>query len=117
MNPASQASPFTQARMFYVFMLIPTIRADLSRGERLPHFHNGFPVPVGLIFEHAEELRPTDIADELAQSATLLYIFHLQCLNADDVVVFDDLGRYLMQEIGALVHNFLMDTSDLFFCF
>ena len=40
-------------------------------------------------------------------------MLHLQGLDADDVVVFDDLGRHLVQEVGALVGNLLVDAGDL----
>ncbi len=62
---------------------------------------------------HAEERRPTDIGDGFAELAVLLHVLHLQRLDADDVVVFDDLGRYLVQEVGTLVGDLLVDAGDL----
>jgi len=87
-------------------------RTQLARGEGLPDLHDGLSVPVGLILEHAKECRPADLGDRLAQLAVLPHVLHLQGLDADDVVVFDDLGRHLVQEVGASVGDLLMDAGD-----
>ncbi len=113
MDPATRACPFTQAKMFYVFVLMSATRAQLARSKGLANLHDGLPVPVCLVLQHAEELRPADVRDGLAQLAVLLHVLHLQGLDADDVVAFDDLGRYLVQEVGALVCNLLVDTGNL----
>ena len=113
MDAATRACPFTQAKMFHVFVLMSATGAQLTRGEGLSDFHDGLPVPFRLVSEHAEELRPTDIRDGLAQLAILLHVLHLQGLDPDDVVVFDDLDRYLVQEIGSLVRDLLVDAGDL----
>ena len=89
--------------------------AQLAGSKGLADLHDGLPAPVRLVFEHAEELRPTDLGDGLAQLAVLLHVLHLQSLDADDVVVFDDLGGYLVQEVGSLVGNLLVDAGDLSF--
>ncbi len=112
MNPATRAYPFTQAEMFHVLVLMSATRAQLARSKGLADLHDGLPVPVCLVFQHAEELRPTDIRDGLAPLAVLLHVLHLQGLDADDVVVFDDLGRYLVQEVSALVGDLLVNTGD-----
>ncbi len=88
-------------------------RTQLARGKGLPDLHDGLAVPAGLILEHAKERRPADLGDRLAQLAVLLHVLHLQGLDADDVVFFDDLGRHLVQEVGALVGNLLVDAGDL----
>ncbi len=59
------------------------------------------------------EFCPTDVGDGLAQLAILLQVLHLQRLDPDDVVVFDDLGRHLVQEVVALVGDLLVDARDL----
>ena len=87
-------------------------RAQLARSKGLADLHDDLPVPFCLVFQHTEELRPADVRDGLAQLAVLLHILHLQGLNPDDVVVLDDLGGYLVQEIGTLVGDFLVDTCD-----
>ena len=99
--------------MLHVFVLMSATRTDLARGEGLPDLHDGLAVPVRLILEHAEELRPIDLGDGLAQLTVLLHVLHLQGLDADDVVVFDDLGRHLVQEVIAFVGDPLMDAGDL----
>ncbi len=88
-------------------------RTQLARGEGLPDLHDGLPVPTGLVLEHAMELRPAHFGDRLAQLAVLLHVLHLQGLDADDVVVFDDFGRHLVQEVGASVGDLLVDAGDL----
>ncbi len=76
--------------MLHVSVSVAATRTELARGERLADLDDGFAVPVRLVCEHAEELRPTDIGDRFAELAVLLHVFHLQGLDADDVVVFDD---------------------------
>ncbi len=112
MESAVRACPFTQAKMFHVFVSMAATRTELARGEGLPDPHDGLPVPVGLILEHPMEFRPADLGDRLAQLAVLLHVLHLQGLDADDVVVFDDLCRHLVQEVGASVGDLLMDACD-----
>ncbi len=99
--------------MFHVFVLMAATRTELARGKGLPDLHDGLAVPVGFILEHAEELRPADLGDGLAQLAVLLHVLYLQGLDPDDVVVFDDLGRYLVQEVSPLVGDLFMDVGDL----
>ena len=113
MDPATRACPFSQAEMFHVLVLMTATRAELARSEGLADLHDGFPVPARLVFQHAEELRPADVRDGLAPLAVLLHVLHLQSLDADDVVVLDNLDRYLVQEVGSLVGNLLVDAGDL----
>ena len=91
----------------------PATRAQLARSKGLADLHDDLPVPVSLVFQHTEELRPADVRDDLAPLVVLLHVLHLQGLDPDDVVVFDDLGGYLVQEVGALVSDLLVDTGDL----
>jgi len=43
----------------------------------------------------------------------LLHVLHLQGLDTDDVMVLDDLGRYLVQEGSSLAGDLLVDTGNL----
>jgi len=113
MDAAIRACPFTQAEMFHVFVLMAATGAQLTGGKGLADFHDGLPVPFCLVLQHAEECRPTNLRDGLAQLTILPHVLHLQGLDPDDVVVFDDLGRYLVQEVRALVGDLLVDTGDL----
>ena len=77
MDPAIQACPFTQAKMFHVFVLMSATGAQLARSKGLADLHDGLPVPFCLVLQHTEELRPTDVRDGLAQLAVLLHVLHL----------------------------------------
>ena len=113
MDAATRACPFTQAKMFHVFVLMSATGAQLARSEGLADLHDALPIPVRLVLQHAEELRPADVRDGLTQLAVLLHVLHLQGLDADDVVVLDNLGRYLVQEVSALAGDLLVDTGNL----
>ncbi len=77
MDPATRACPFTQAEMFHILVLMSATRAQLARSEGLADLHDGLPVPVRLVLQHAEELRPADVRDGLTQLAVLLHVLHL----------------------------------------
>ena len=113
MNPSARACPFAQAKMFHVFVSMAATRTQLSRSEGLADLHDGLPVPARLVLQNAEELRPADVRDGLAQLVVLLHVLHLQGLDTDDVMVLDDLGRYLVQEVSSLAGDLLVDTGNL----
>ena len=113
MDAVTRACPFTKAEVFHVFVLMSATGAQLTGSKGLADFHDGLPVPVCLVLQHAEERRPTDVRDGLAQLTILLHVLHLQGLDPDDVVFLDDFGRYLVQEVCALVGDLLVGTGNL----
>ena len=106
------ALPFTDGEILHVFVLVSAAGTQLA-GWKVPgHCNNLLAVPARFVFQHGPELGPTGVADGFCQLMILDQVGNQQILDADDVVIFDDLGRYFLQVIGSGIVDLLVDSGD-----
>src|SRR6185312_15638204 len=90
-----------------------TGRAALAAGIPLVNTDEGAPVPGGFVLQLAYELTPADIVNRLCQRRMLRHRLHVQTLHANRLVLTNDAGGKIVQEIGAPVGNACMDAGHL----
>ena len=72
----------------------------------------GTPIRGGFVLQQAHELPPADIVNRFGQRRMFDHRLYPQTLHADRLVLTNDAGGELVQEVGAAVGNAGMDTSD-----
>jgi hypothetical protein len=89
----------------------PAPRARL--GRRIPAIDHDKvpPVPVALVLQHDPQLPPGRVGDGAGQVMVADQVPHAQVLDHDRLVIADEPGRELAQEISAAVGDPGMDTA------
>ncbi len=64
------------------------------------------------VFQLSDELVPTDIPDGLGELMVLHHVLRLQCLHDDDLVLVNDSSRQFVEEVLALVCDFLVSLGE-----
>lgn len=78
---------------------------------------NVTPIPRSLIAKLPDKLSPSRILDGLGEAVICHHSFHIERLNADNLVFIYQLAAQFMKEISALIGYMLLLTSDCQACF
>ena len=107
-----RAIPVPDRSILHVFVLVATARTELARREVPGNDNDLLAVPLWLIFQHRPKLRPWCFRYSFGK----LLVFHhagcMQIFDADDVVVFDDFSRNLLQVIRSSIADSFMNPGD-----
>lgn len=108
-----RAGPLADREVFCAGPLFPAGGAQLAGRVEAVNHDDLFAIPGSLVLQLATELAPRCIADRLGQLMVLDHVFRGQVLDADDVVLADQLGGQLVLHVQPLVSDALMDTRNL----
>ena len=92
---------------------VPAVAASLAGGIPAVDADQRAPVPLRLVSQLPQELRPAGISNRLGQMSVLLHVADSQHLDGDHLVLVDQTGRELVQEVPANVDNAGMCPGDL----
>src|SRR5215813_78632 len=92
---------------------MPADVAPLAAGIPTVHLDECAPVPVGFVFQLADELPPANFVNGLGQRRMLHHRLHAQALDADRLVLTNEAGRELVGKITASVGTLRVDLSHL----
>src|SRR6266700_4223631 len=72
--------------------------------------------PTGLRFsqQRLSEDRPGSVSDTLGQARVFAHVAHRQDFHCQKAKALDELARFLLKEVLAMVPGALMDTRDHF---
>ena len=113
MHAAAGAAPVADA-FRHRFHHMATRRAGLAAREKAIHLYKGAPIPVGLVFQLADQLTPRRIGDRAAVSLAPQHPLHTQVLDGDQLVLLDQPCRELVQVIPAGVGDPGVNTGNPF---
>ena len=84
----------------------------LRRWVPLINFDQGASVPLGLVFQLADELTPSHIADGFRKRVVLDHILDSQALHANHLAFVDDAGRKLVLVVSSAIIDPSMYSCD-----
>jgi hypothetical protein len=84
----------------------------LRRGIEPIDLDQGSSIPLGFIFQLADELAPAYIADRFGERVVLDHILDCQALHADHLVFVDDACREFVLVVSASIGDTSVDFSD-----
>ncbi len=109
--PATGAVPVSnlQRQLIHDVTTMPT---PLRTRKPSVNLDKATTIPVALIFELSDQLRPCSIADGLSQLPILDHILHSQIINGDGLVFTHQSSRQLVKKIISRIANLCIDSSD-----
>jgi hypothetical protein len=87
------------------------------RGVPLINLDQGSSIPLGFVFELADKLAPSHIADRFCKAVVLDHVLDCQTLNADHLVFVNNAGRELVLVVTTTIIDAGMHTGDFETCF
>lgn len=101
--PGRQVEPVEQ---------VPAVRAGLRGRVPAVDHSEGASGAFGLVFEHAPKLAPCRVTDRFGEPAVFHHVRNREVFDGDQVVVADDPGGGLVEEVGAGVADLAMRGGD-----
>src|ERR1700676_2360619 len=88
------------------------VRAGFRRGEEAVNLDQGSSVPLAFVFQLADELSPSDIADGFRKTVVLHHVLDCQTLHADHLVFANNASREFVLVVTTLVVDTGMHTRS-----
>ncbi len=95
---------------------MPTVMTAFGRGVELVDLDEGSSVPLGFVFQLADELTPAHITDGFSKAVVLHHILDLQAFNAYDLVLAYDGGRELVLIVTMPISYPSVDFGNFLAC-
>ena len=116
MTAALRAIPFPHRYVFGVIVLVATDMTYLTAWIPFVYLDKLLTLPCKFVFQHTCEHAPAIVGYGFtkAELATLLSLRHglyANVLYANRIIFIYQIASFLMQEVAALISNFLMEYS------
>ena len=110
---ALRALPFSDLQVFDQWILAPTATAGLRTWIECRNPDDSTSIPLSLILQHIEELRPGHAGDGFREMSVAEHSLDVEVFDANRLVLTNQLRRLLLKEIVPLINDSLMDSSYL----
>lgn len=107
------ARPVAYRQIFCLRVSISAIGAELAGRKRRSYDRYLSPVPCGFVLQLPPEFRPTGVGNTFSQAMILLHVLHTQVLQADHLVLANQPGGQLVQEVHPGVSHLLVEPGHL----